>query len=233
MSTINEDEKNYHAYDDSDDNSFARIAYFIHNVSYTMNQPKINSLIAQTLIKGGIGVLPTDTIYGIVGSALNKKTVETIYRLRHRNPQKPMIILIGSVADVRLFGIHITRDIKRILNKVWPGAVSVVLPMGGSAQTIKKFTYLHRGTKTMAFRLPRLPWLRTLLEETGPLVAPSANVEGHPPARNIKEAKKYFSDTIQFYVDAGRRVSQPSTLLKIEHGVVTVLRKGSARARLL
>ena len=51
--------------------------------------------IVTTLRNGGVGVVPTDTIYGIVGSALNPKTVARIYKLRRRNPKKPMIILIG------------------------------------------------------------------------------------------------------------------------------------------
>ena len=50
--------------------------------------------------------MPTDTIYGVVGQALNKKTVERIYTARKRMPSKPMIILISSVNDLRLFGIE-------------------------------------------------------------------------------------------------------------------------------
>ncbi len=51
--------------------------------------------IEKILKSGGIGVIPTDTIYGLVGSALNKKAVRRIYQLRQRNPKKPLIILIG------------------------------------------------------------------------------------------------------------------------------------------
>ncbi|MEK7522400.1 MAG: Sua5/YciO/YrdC/YwlC family protein [Patescibacteria group bacterium] len=58
-----------------------------------------NLKLAEILKNGGIGVIPTDTIYGIVGSALNKKTVERIYKLRRRNLKKPMIVLIGSIND--------------------------------------------------------------------------------------------------------------------------------------
>jgi L-threonylcarbamoyladenylate synthase len=196
-----------------------------------MKSRKINSLIAETLCHGGIGVMPTDTIYGIVGSALNKKTVSHIYTLRKRNPKKPMIILIGSMADMKSFGIRLTPAMKKILKNVWPGAVSVVLPIG--VQAAKKFAHLHRGTKTLAFRLPKPVWLRTLLKETGPLVAPSANFEGKRPAQTVQAAKHYFGDTVQFYVDAGRCVSKPSTLIAIKNGAMVVLRKGVVPIRLL
>ncbi len=176
------------------------------------------------LQSGGVGVIPTDTIYGIVGSALDFETVARIYKLRKRNLKKPMIILIASVDGVSLFGIEPDVKTKRILKKLWPGKVSVILPC-----KLKEFEYLHRGTKQLAFRLPKLKWLRELLEETGPLVVPSANFEGEPPAKTIREAKKYFGNKIEFYIDAGRLESKPSTLVKIEKGKLKVLREGAVK----
>lgn len=163
--------------------------------------------------------MPTDTIYGIVGSAMKRKTVERIYRLRKRNPKKPFIILISSARDLAKFGIRSDARVKAFLNKVWPGPVSVILPC-----LTPKFRYLHRGTKTLAFRVPKPKATRALLEKTGPLVAPSANVEGKPPARNIGEAIRYFGDKVDVYVKdkrsapptGGRRSAIPSLLIEIK-----------------
>jgi len=174
----------------------------------------------KVLLRGGIGVLPTDTIYGLVGSALNKKTVSQIYKLRRRNPRKPMIVLVDSVSDLKEFGVKIGAKERKILNRIWPNKVSVVLPCPS-----RKFAYLHRGTKTLAFRLPKPYWLRKLLSKTGPLVAPSANWEDRPPAKTIKEAKKYFGNKIDFYLDGGRIILRPSKLVKIECGKEIILRK--------
>ena len=189
-----------------------------------MNVAAIQPLIVRDIRNGGVGIMPTDTIYGIVGLALRKKTVETLYRLRKRNPKKPMIILISSLDDLGQFGISTTPHIKKILKKVWPGKVSVILPFNAPAATLKKFAYLHRGTKALAFRLPKPLWLRSLIKTTGPLVAPSANTEGHLPAKNITEAKKYFGDGVDFYIDVGKLVSKPSTLVTIRGGEMVVLR---------
>ncbi len=186
-----------------------------------MSKPK---QIIKILQDGGVGVLPTDTIYGIVSSALNRKTVERIYKLRRRNPGKPMIILIGSLGDLRLFGIRPGLEMTRHLRKFWPGRVSIILPCKS-----KQFAYLHRGTKTLAFRLPKPVWLRKLLAKTGPLVAPSANWERGAPAKTIREAKKYFGKKVDFYVDGGRSLSSPSVLVRINHGVVEVIRGGAKR----
>ncbi len=178
--------------------------------------------VIQTLCNGGVGVIPTDTLYGIVGSALSKKTVERIYTVRHRDSDKPLIVLIGSIDDVSLFGIHLHSFEQKIVSTVWPGKVSVVIPC---AQ--KKFTYLHRGTKSIAFRMPRHQGLLRLLVRTGPLVAPSANTQGHDPAYTIAEAHAYFRENVDFYVDVGERHSPPSTLISLDTSGVRVVREGA------
>jgi len=181
---------------------------------------------------GGIGILPTDTIYGIVGSALRPEVVEKIYVLRKRNPKKPPIILVSSANDIKKFGIVPDAMIKKILAEVWPGKVSVILPISPRKKAeLKKFQYLHRGTKTLAFRIPRPTWLRRLLRKTGPIIAPSANLEGKSPALTARAAKKYFGKNVDFYADVGRLISKPSTLIKIENGKTVVLREGAVKLK--
>lgn len=181
--------------------------------SYNLKAVKI-------LKSGGIGVIPTDTTYGIVGSALNKKTVERTYKLRHRQSKKPMIILIGSISDLKKFGISLYPKPYTLNPRTWPQKTSIVFP----ALSVK-FRYLHRGTKTLAFRFPKLKKLCEFLKKTGPLVAPSANLEGQPPAKTIKEAQKYFGDKVDFYIDAGKLNSKPSKLIKISDSKIEYLRK--------
>ena len=64
---------------------------------------------------GGIGVFPTDTLYGIVGSAFSKTAVERIYKVKGRHKQKPFIILISSINDIKKFGIVLNKTQKEFL----------------------------------------------------------------------------------------------------------------------
>jgi len=178
----------------------------------------------QILQNGGVGVLPTDTLYGVVGSAFSKKAVSKIYKLKKRNPKKPPIILISSVSDLLLFKVKVDAKLKKMLTRLWPGKVSVILPC-----RLKKYTYLHRGTKTLAFRVPASIEVRKLLKKTGPLIAPSANPEGKKPAVSINQARKYFDDAADFYVGGGKRSLKPSTLIAIRNNKIQLIRKGEYR----
>ena len=202
-----------------------------------MQVPSRNNLRSATLLlrKGGVGILATDTIYGVVGSALKPKTVARIYRLRKRSLKKPMIILIGSVRDLKKFGIVPSLAAQKILKRFWPGLaprsqgdfsgpVSIILDLPQRANIVRQFRYLHRGTGTLAFRLPKPVWLRKLLARTGPLVAPSANWEGHPPAKTIAGAQRYFGTRVDFYIDSGPRRGKPSKLVQIKAEKAVVLR---------
>ncbi len=186
-----------------------------------MNKKNLQDL-AICLKKGGIAVIPTDTIYGIVGSALNPDTVGKIYNLRQRAGSKPLIILISSLKDLEKFHIKLPLRQKRFLTKIWPNPVSVILPCKND-----DLEHLHRGTNSLAFRIPNLPWLLDLLKHTGPLVAPSANPEGKIPAKNITEARNYFTDRVDIYVDTGSKIkSASSAVIRLKGDKIEVLREG-------
>jgi len=177
--------------------------------------------LISVLKENGIVVMPTDTLYGIVGRAQNISTVQRIYNLKKRAPGKPCIILISDVNQLKNFSITLSEEQKDKLKKYWPGPVSIILDCPDDS-----LLYLHRRTKTLSFRLPSPKALRNLLLKIGPLIAPSANPEGLPPAQNISEAKKYFGDSVDFYLDGGEINGKHSKLIQLrKDGSVTILRK--------
>lgn len=176
--------------------------------------------IRRVLGEGGVVVMPTDTIYGIVGKALNQDTVLRIYDIKKRAPEKPCIILISDISELEKFSIYLSLEQKEILLKYWPGPVSIILDC-----PLEDFSYLHRGTKTLAFRLPAQDSLKALLSEVGPLIAPSANPEGVPPAEDIEQAQNYFDDSVDFYLDIGKITGKPSKLIRLHtDGTESILR---------
>lgn len=187
-----------------------------------------NKELAETLISDGVAVMPTDTIYGMVGRALSETVVNRIYEIRERAPEKPCIILIGDMGELVKFSVNISEEQKAGLLKYWSQdfdtegerGVSIVLDCLDD-----NFKYLHRDTRTLAFRLPRKKELRDLLLKTGPLIAPSANIEKFPASESIEDAKKYFGDKVDLYIDAGPVISKPSKVIRLHtDGSATILR---------
>lgn len=184
--------------------------------------------VEEVLMDGGVAVIPTDTIYGVVARVLDKKAVERVYSVRGRDEKKPCIILISSYDDLNTLGIKLDKNQKEFLDKNWPGQVSIILPCN-----LKKFEYLHRGTSTLALRMigSRNKNLLTLIKKVGPVIAPSANPQGLPPARNRKEARKYFDKNIDAYICYGTREGKPSTLVDLSKGKIEILRQGKVKIK--
>lgn len=178
---------------------------------------------AKLIKQGKIGVMPTDTVYGVVASALSPEAVGQLYRLKNRQV-KPGTIVISSIQDLAHLGIGNVN--KEILQEYWPGAVSIVLP--------SVTEYLHQGKGSLAVRLPESKIINRLLSVTGPLMTSSANTPGGPPSTTIKEAMSYFGDSVDFYVDGGYVSNEKaSTVIQISDGVVEVLREGAVKLPLV
>lgn len=176
--------------------------------------------LINTLNANGVVIMPTDTIYGIVGKALNESTVLRIYDIKKRAPEKPCIVLIGEVKELGKFSIVSSEEQKNII-KNFSIPTSFILDCLDD-----RLSYLHRNTKTLAFRLPLSEDLCNLLLQTGPLVASSANPEGLMPAKNIEEAKNYFGNSVDLYIDGGENAGKHSKLIKLNNdGSVIVLRE--------
>lgn len=177
---------------------------------------------AAILLHGGVGVLPTDTVYGVVANATERVAVERLYALKRRE-RKPGTLVAASVEQLERLGVA-----KEHLQKVarfWPGSVSAVLSLHGA------HGYLTQGVGTIAMRVVADERLKRILEQTGPLVTSSANHPGKPGSVNVQEAWDYFGNEVDFYVDGGDLSGrEPSTIIRItDAGGIEVLRAGAVK----
>jgi|SRR3989344_6375893 len=183
-----------------------------------------NEEIVKIINQGGVVIMPTDTIYGMMGNALSPTLVSRVYAIRKRDTKKPFIILIGNMYELKKFSINISKEQEDKIKEYWftenrPTSIVLDCPE-------EKFEYLHRGTKTLAFRVPEEEGLRELLMKVGPLIAPSANTEKFPASENVQDAKNYFGDQVDLYVDGGQIVSKASRVIRLhKDGTTSILRE--------
>jgi len=173
--------------------------------------------LASLLQQGGVGVLPTDTIYGIVAVAADQQAAMRLYALKHRE-QKPGTVIAADVQQ--LINLGVPAESIAAVAHLWPNPVSVDLSVG------EDLHYLSQGTGHCAFRLVADPGLCALLAQTGPLLTSSANQPGELPAADVVQAQQYFEDSVDFYVDGGERQGLPSTVVRYRDGTFETKRPG-------
>jgi L-threonylcarbamoyladenylate synthase len=175
--------------------------------------------LQKLLLPNCVGILPTDTLYGLVCRAIDQAAVSRLYLLKLRE-QKPGTVIAASIDQLEELGIQ-----RRYLSAVaqfWPGPVSVVIPSS------HQLTYLDQGRGTLAVRVPSDIQLRKLLESTGPLLTSSANLPGQPSSTTIAAAQVYFGPRVDFYVDGGSIESMGSTIIRVIDDEIEILRQGDA-----
>ena len=171
---------------------------------------------SEVIRAGGIVVAPTDTIYGILADATNYGAVKRLRSVR-RPSGRPFLLIVPDVSWVGKIGLTLGREHLRLLSV--PG-VTVVLK-----RRVRLYHWL--GRETVAVRIPRRGFVLRLVRHLGrPVVAPSANPEGKPPARTVEEAMEYFRDEVSLYVDGGRVEGRPSAVVRLEEGGFEILRTG-------
>jgi len=173
--------------------------------------------------QGMVTVLPTDTVYGLVADATNKKAVEKIFKIKKRQFNKPIPVFVKDIRIAKKLAL-IDKNQERFLTKVWPGKTTAVLKR---KQRIKLY---GADKKTIGLRIPNYRFLNALLKKTShPLTGTSANISGKSASIKIKEIisqfknQKYQPDLI---IDAGNLPrSRPSKVIDITGKKPKILRK--------
>lgn len=166
-----------------------------------------------------VGVIATDTVYGLVTRAVDVAGVARLYALKAREG-KPGTIIAASLEQLTDLGLK--RRYLTAVAQYWPGSVSVVIPCDD------ELAYLHQGVRSLALRIPDDADLLQLLQKTGPLLTSSANQPGEPTAVNVAEARACFGDSVDFYADGGDLSGRPpSTVIRVIDDAIEVLRYGA------
>lgn len=172
--------------------------------------------------KGGTVVVPTDTVYGIIADARDERAMEKIFRMKARSYEKPLSLFVGSVERAREYAV-VPERAGVFLERVWPGAVTVVLRIKDKGLRIKG--------DTIGMRAPAHTFLLELLRQFGfPLAQTSANISGKPAARSFADTLRYFDipgDQPDVAVDGGAMPGVASTVVDLTGGLPRILREGA------
>ena len=183
--------------------------------------------LRELLRRGGVLAIPTESSYGLGADPRNRIGVEAIYRIKGREPRKPLPVVVADLAQLAGLGIDPDLSILKVLSACWPGPLTAVLPrkrpIAGSEIPAAA------GEPTLAVRIPGHEGLRRLLAALGHgLTATSANLSGGEPVLDPAGAADLLAGEDAMVVDGGVLPGgPPSTLVAIEEAGPVVLRIGT------
>ena len=177
--------------------------------------------VSKIIAKGGIIIFPTDTVYGIGCDPYNKKSVESIYKIKHREPEK-LFPVLGYSVDILKKIAAFDENAQKIIRNFWPGQVTIVTKI--KDEKIKTSMGLD---KKIAVRVPNNECILSLLKECHLLIGTSANISGQNSFSNADDCIKNLKD-YDAIIDGGEIQSKgESTIIECVDEQVKILRKGS------
>ena len=179
--------------------------------------------IAKVLQEEGIIAYPTDTFYGLGASCFSEKAIQRIYRLKRREPSKPISLIISDINMARDIAKDIPSLFWKMAGEFWPGPLTLVLKASSTLPT----DLLGPGG-SIGVRQTALSWIRELLEETAfPITATSANISGEKEISNPEIIRDSFFGLVDLIVDGGEtRGALPSTVIDLTSAKPVILREG-------
>ncbi|MGO9317144.1 MAG: L-threonylcarbamoyladenylate synthase [Terracidiphilus sp.] len=188
-------------------------------------QPDRIDYIVSCLRKGDVVALPTDTFYGLAVDPVNLHAVEQVYQIKTRPKNKPLSLLIASLAQA----YELARDTDPLLDKLaerfWPGPLTIIMKAG-----FKLPLRSTANTGNVALRVPNAAIPRAVVERFGlPITATSANLRGASDCSNADCVRDQLGDCIPLIVDGGSiGQAQPTTIVDITlgEGRWEILREG-------
>lgn len=176
--------------------------------------------LVSVLARGGIAILPTDTIYGLHARAADDEAVRRIFAIKDRPEEKSLVVICGSIAQLDGLGVTAERPLLDALGGLWPAPLTAVLPIAVPLPA-------SSGGLTLAIRIPALDWLRAVVNRTGPLVSTSVNASGEAPVISPEQVGAAIGNRVDLIVDGGTLNGQPSTVVDFTESSPRVLREGA------
>ncbi len=180
--------------------------------------------IAREFLEAGqLVAIPTETVYGLAGNALDARVVASIFEVKGRPRFDPLIVHVASWEQAQHYVNNIPKEAAALAKKFWPGPLTMLLPRQAIIPDL-----VTAGLDRVGLRCPDHVLTRHLLEELNfPLAAPSANPFGYVSPTTARHVQDQLGDKIPYILDGGQcRVGIESTIVGWEDGAAVIYRLG-------
>jgi len=195
-------------------------------------QPLVDAAGA-ALRSGRLVVLPTETVYGLGAALFHETALELLFRVKGRSPGNPLSVAISGLDMLEDLVTNLTEEQKRIPRRVWPGPITVVLPVEEEEFFVRQLSPTAKNAiysnGRIGFRVPNHPLTLEILKQLDqPIVLTSANRSGQGELSDADEIADSLGPDVDIIIEDGPAKSAlPSTVVGIDEDGVSILRAGA------
>lgn len=185
--------------------------------------------VVQVLRKGGVVVLPTDTVYGVTCRVADTRAIERVYGLKEMDPKKPLAMLCPDMATIGQYTRSLPTTVFRLMKRAFPGPYTFILEASRDVPKI-----MLRKRKTIGIRMPDNPIALAVLEALGePLLSTSIRNPDDQILNDPEEIDLRYGNRIDLVVDGGPLLPIPSTVVDFTEREPVLVREGRGDVALL
>ena len=181
------------------------------------------TIAKQLLEQGELVAIPTETVYGLAGNALNEKSVLEIFKVKNRPQFDPLIVHVANLDQASALVEDFPPKAYALAANCWPGPLTLLLRKKSLIPDL-----VTSGLDTVGVRCPNHELTRSLLLQLSfPLAAPSANPFGYISPTRPEHVNDQLGDQIKYILDGGEcPVGIESTIVGFENDLPVIYRLG-------
>ena len=178
--------------------------------------------IVEIINSSGLVISPTDTVYGIMGDALNEDVIRRVYSAKKRSYSKPLILLMSNIDMIKEYTECISSDEEALINKFLPGLMTIILKKNEKISSL-----ICNGGDYVGIRIPDNKDLIEIINRLGrPVISTSANISDKDVITSVDMIDDELLKNIDYVEDGGEVISLSSSVIRVVDGELIVLREG-------
>ena len=187
-------------------------------------EQQIITRTVKVLEQGGLVAMPTDTVYGLAGNAVDDEAVRQIFRVKCRSLDNPLPLLIAAEAELPKVAREIPATAAQLAERFWPGPLTIVVPKSPAISDL-----VTAGQSSVAVRVPDYPFIQAILASCPfPVAVTSANLSGQATLTKAEDVAAVLANSIDLLIQAlPCPGAVPSTVIDLTTAPPTLLRVGS------
>ena len=169
------------------------------------NRKQLAETTTKVLSNGGVAIVPTDTVYGLICDGRNLQAKDKIFRMKGRSYEKPLIGFVNTIEKVTTFA-HIPHPALPFIRKRWPGATTFIF------KSKDRLAYMSSNQGNIAFRIPAYNLISDITKEVDIVASTSANISGQETPSTIKQMPDCLKQMADIIICGGRINGRSSSI---------------------